>query len=93
MGVTVTGDDERPTGATGSRQCGSAQTAEDARTLALAAAADLAVFFALILLGFAYVWRRGDLDWVRAIDTSQSRPARKLQVSAVRCNSKKFTND
>jgi NADH-quinone oxidoreductase subunit A len=40
---------------------------EDARTLALAAAADLALFFALILLGFAYVWWRGDLDWVRAI--------------------------
>src|SRR5208283_329482 len=38
------------------------QTAEAARSLALAAAADLAVFFALILLGFAYVWRRGDLD-------------------------------
>jgi NADH-quinone oxidoreductase subunit A len=57
-----------------------AQTAEDARALALAAAADLAVFFALILLGFAYVWRRGDLDWVRAIETSQSRSPRKLQV-------------
>ncbi len=55
---------------------GSAQTAQDARTLALAAAADLAAFFALILLGFAYVWRRGDLDWVRAIETPQSRAAR-----------------
>jgi NADH-quinone oxidoreductase subunit A len=43
--------------------------ADDARLLALAAAADLAVFFAVILLGFAYVWRRGDLNWVRAIDT------------------------
>lgn len=57
-----------------------AQTAEDARTLALAAAADLALFFALILLGFAYVWHRGDLNWVRAIETSQSRSPRKLQV-------------
>ena len=56
-----------------------AQTAEDARKLALAAAADLAAFFALILLGFAYVWRRGDLDWVRAIEMSPSRPAQKLQ--------------
>ncbi len=51
----------------------------DARTLALAAGTDLAAFFALILFGFAYVWRRGDLDWVRAFDTSPSRPARKLQ--------------
>jgi NADH-quinone oxidoreductase subunit A len=40
---------------------------EDARVLALAAMADLSVFFAVILLGFAYVWWRGDLDWVRAI--------------------------
>ena len=42
-------------------------SAADARSLALAAMADLAVFFAVILLGFAYVWRRGDLEWVRAI--------------------------
>jgi len=58
----------------------SVQTAEDARMLALAAAADLAAFFALILLGFAYVWRRGDLNWVRAIDTPHSRPAQTLEV-------------
>ena len=44
----------------------------------LAAAADLAAFFALILLGFAYVWRRGDLNWVRAIDSSQSRQSQNL---------------
>jgi len=57
-----------------------AQTAEDARMLALTAAVDLAAFFALILFGFAYVWRRGDLDWVRAIDTGQSQAAGKLQL-------------
>ena len=37
-----------------------------ARQLALAAMADLGLFFAVILLGFAYVWRQGDLNWVRA---------------------------
>ncbi|MEI8372723.1 MAG: NADH-quinone oxidoreductase subunit A [Planctomycetota bacterium] len=58
-----------------------AMVAEDARKLALVAAVDLAAFFALILLGFAYVWRRGDLNWVRAIDTSQSRPAEKLRIA------------
>lgn len=42
----------------------------DARGLALAAMADLAAFFAVILLGFAYVWRRGDLEWVRAVSES-----------------------
>jgi NADH-quinone oxidoreductase subunit A len=56
----------------------SIQSIADARTFALTAAADLAAFFALILLGFAYVWRRGDLDWVRAIDTGQSQTSRKL---------------
>ena len=55
------------------------RTFADARTLALAAAADLAVFFAVILLGFAYVWRRGDLDWVRAMSMSPSRPAQQTQ--------------
>jgi NADH-quinone oxidoreductase subunit A len=38
-----------------------------ARTLALASMLDLGVFFAVLLVGFAYVWRRGDLDWVRAV--------------------------
>lgn len=28
---------------------------------------DLLVFFAVLLVGFAYVWKRGDLDWVRAV--------------------------
>lgn len=37
-----------------------------ANTLALTAIADIAVFFAVLLVGFAYVWYRGDLDWVRA---------------------------
>lgn len=38
-----------------------------ARKLALTAMADMAVFFAVLLVGFAYVWHRGDLDWVRTI--------------------------
>jgi NADH-quinone oxidoreductase subunit A len=27
---------------------------------------DVLVFFGVLLVGFAYVWKRGDLDWVRA---------------------------
>ncbi len=38
-----------------------------ARALALASMVDLAIFFAVLLVGFAYVWSRGDLDWVRAV--------------------------
>jgi NADH-quinone oxidoreductase subunit A len=39
---------------------------ETARKLALTSFADIAVFFGVLLVGFAYVWRRGDLNWVRA---------------------------
>jgi NADH-quinone oxidoreductase subunit A len=38
-----------------------------ARLLARAAMADMAVFFLVLMVGFAYVWSRGDLDWVRAV--------------------------
>ena len=27
---------------------------------------DIGVFFAVLMVGFAYVWKRGDLDWVRS---------------------------
>ena len=33
---------------------------------------DIGVFFAVLLVGFAYVWRRGDLDWVRAMNRERS---------------------
>lgn len=38
-----------------------------ARTLAKLAMLDMAAFFGIVLIGFAYVWNRGDLDWVRAV--------------------------
>jgi NADH-quinone oxidoreductase subunit A len=44
-----------------------------ARQLAWVTIVDIAAFFAVLLIGFAYVWRRGDLDWVRAV--SQDRAA------------------
>ena len=28
---------------------------------------DILIFFGVLLVGFAYVWKRGDLDWVRAV--------------------------
>ena len=48
-----------------------------ARQLALVTIIDIAVFFAVLLVGFAYVWNRGDLNWVRAYtrrDDAGSRP-------------------
>jgi NADH-quinone oxidoreductase subunit A len=43
----------------------------DFRLLSLMALLDIGVFFVVLLVGFAYLWRQGDLNWVRAI----SRPA------------------
>jgi NADH-quinone oxidoreductase subunit A len=37
-----------------------------AKKLAWIAFADVLVFFGVLLVGFAYLWRRGDLEWVRS---------------------------
>lgn len=42
--------------------------------------ADIAVFFGVLLVGFAYVWKRGDLDWVRAM-VAQAKEAAQRQRS------------
>lgn len=47
---------------------------ETASSLAWLSIADIAVFFAVLMVGFAYVWRRGDLDWVRAVSQERSAP-------------------
>lgn len=54
-----------------------------ARTIALASIADIGVFFAVLLVGFAYVWRRGDLDWVRAMTRQKAEPLRHPPPHAV----------
>ena len=38
-----------------------------AKSLAWVAFADILVFFGVLLVGFAYLWRRGDLEWVRSV--------------------------
>jgi NADH-quinone oxidoreductase subunit A len=49
---------------------GAAEAVSHAGTLlARTAAVDMAAFFAVLLTGFAYVWYRGDLDWVRAVSS------------------------
>jgi NADH-quinone oxidoreductase subunit A len=45
-----------------------------AMNLAVLSLADILVFFSVLLVGFAYVWKRGDLDWVRAIVRKTSQP-------------------
>ncbi|MEP3478279.1 MAG: NADH-quinone oxidoreductase subunit A [Fuerstiella sp.] len=42
-------------------------SADTAQTLLFTGFFDLLVFFAVLMVGFAYVWSRGDLDWIRAM--------------------------
>lgn len=37
-----------------------------ANTFAWLVFVDLLIFFAVLMMGFAYLWKRGDLDWVRS---------------------------
>jgi hypothetical protein len=43
-----------------------AEQVEAARQFSLLAFVDILVFFGVLLVGFAYLWRRGDLSWVRS---------------------------
>jgi len=46
---------------------GEGEVVAQGNKLALASMLDLGVFFAVLLVGFAFVWKRGDLDWVRSV--------------------------
>tara|TARA_B100000029_G_scaffold168399_1_gene164547 strand:- start:3300 stop:3983 length:684 start_codon:yes stop_codon:yes gene_type:complete len=35
---------------------------------------DIGIFFAVLIVGFFYVWKRGDLDWVRAVSEERALP-------------------
>lgn len=60
-----------------------AELSASAHALGWGLFADIAVFFTILMVGFAYVWSRGDLDWVRTTvnaapgqsDTSPSQAA------------------
>jgi NADH-quinone oxidoreductase subunit A len=41
---------------------------DEARKLARMALYEILVFFGVLLVGFAYLWRRGDLAWVRSTE-------------------------
>jgi NADH-quinone oxidoreductase subunit A len=42
------------------------KSVEAASRLAWVAFVDILFFFGVLLVGFAYLWKRGDLDWVRS---------------------------
>jgi NADH-quinone oxidoreductase subunit A len=42
-------------------------SAKTATEFAWIAMIDILVFFGVLLVGFAYLWKRGDIDWVRTV--------------------------
>ena len=46
-------------------------TPDAAHTLGVTGFFDILVFFGVLMVGFAYVWKRGDLDWIRAVGSSE----------------------
>ena len=42
------------------------------KQLALVTIVDIGAFFAVLMVGFAYVWKRGDLNWVRAYSSQNT---------------------
>jgi NADH-quinone oxidoreductase subunit A len=56
--------------------------AATAWNLAALSLVDILVFFGVLLVGFAYVWKRGDLDWVRAVTRKTVQPSEALARTA-----------
>jgi NADH-quinone oxidoreductase subunit A len=52
---------------------------DGARQLMWVTIVDIAAFFAVLLIGFAYVWKRGDLDWVRAVGQERAEAEREFR--------------
>jgi NADH-quinone oxidoreductase subunit A len=55
---------------------------ETAQQIGWIAFADIAVFFGVLLVGFAYLWKRGDLDWVRTTASERQAEAETLDEGA-----------
>ena len=49
-------------------------TPASAQTLGLTGFFDILIFFGVLMVGFAYVWKRGDLDWIRAVGSAEISP-------------------
>jgi|YNPBryunderm2012_1023409.scaffolds.fasta_scaffold55001_2 NADH-quinone oxidoreductase subunit A len=57
--------------------------AEAAATFAWYAFLELLVFFGILLVGFAYLWRRGDLEWVRSTAAQPSKSTRQISEQSL----------
>ena len=59
-------------------------SAETALQIGWIGLSDILVFFGVLLVGFAYVWKRGDLDWIRALTKKSVQASDQSLISAVR---------
>ena len=57
-------------------------SASSAQTLGLTGFFDILIFFGVLMVGFAYVWKRGDLDWIRAVGSTEISPDGSVAGSA-----------
>ena len=46
--------------------------------------AEFLIFFAILLVGFAYLWKRGDLEWVRSLSSQSQDGHEEAQQSTKR---------
>lgn len=53
-----------------------------ARGLAWIAFWDILIFFGVLLVGFAYLWKRGDIDWVRSTAAERPTPSEAVPPAA-----------
>jgi len=65
------------------RLTGAEENREGAREFAWVAFGDILIFFAVLLVGFAYLWKRGDLDWVRSVAAQKLEAAEPPAAGAV----------
>lgn len=57
-------------------------TADKAKSWAYVAFTDILVFFGVLMVGFAYLWRRGDIDWIRTVSPEPPGKPAELPVRA-----------
>ncbi|MGD9127449.1 MAG: NADH-quinone oxidoreductase subunit A [Planctomycetia bacterium] len=55
-----------------SKEANNEQIEASMRKLAITAMVDIGIFFAVLMVGFIYLWYRGDLDWVKAYQASRA---------------------
>lgn len=55
-------------------------TVDQATTIMRLAFMDLIFFFGVVLVGFAYIWKRGDLDWVRTVSHDRGEAIRRSRA-------------